>query len=249
MSSSEPPISGDVSPADDLQFEIAEHATPTPAVTRAPVQACAACGRPITSEYFAINNKAICPTCRERFDSRPKGSDVARFGLATLYGAGAALLGAILWFAIRRISGYEIGLVAIAVGFMVGKAVRKGSGNRGGVAFQILAVVLTYCGIAGNYVPDVAQVFVQSYHQRHANDASPEAHIPAATMAILAVYVIKFSFMFPFLGGMDNAIGLLIIGFALWQAWKFNRRRVLPITGPYQLGTAIPGTAVGGSVI
>jgi hypothetical protein len=42
----------------------------------------------------------------------------------------------------------------------------------------------------------------------------------------------------PFLGGAQNAIGLLIIGFALWEAGKLNRRRQLAITGPYQLGTA-----------
>ena len=31
----------------------------------------------------------------------------------------------------------------------------------------------------------------------------------------------------PFLAGAENIIGLLIIAFALWEAWKFNARRGL----------------------
>lgn len=48
----------------------------------------------------------------------------------------------------------------------------------------------------------------------------------------------------PFLGGFDNIIGILIIGFALYEAWKLNRRTPLDISGPYNLGgvtsTAVP---------
>jgi len=47
----------------------------------------------------------------------------------------------------------------------------------------------------------------------------------------------------PFLGGFDNIIGILIIGFALYEAWKLNRRTPLDITGPYNLG-AKPSSAV-----
>jgi hypothetical protein len=39
---------------------------------------------------------------------------------------------------------------------------------------------------------------------------------------------------------MSNVIGLLIIGFALWEAWKLNAHRPLPISGPYQISAA-PG--------
>ena len=43
---------------------------------------------------------------------------------------GAAILGAILYFAVTAITGYEIGLVAIAVGWLVGRAIQKGTGGR-----------------------------------------------------------------------------------------------------------------------
>ncbi len=125
-----------------------------------------------------------------------------------------------VWFAIRRFAHLQIGLVAIAVGYMIGKAVRKGSGGRGGRGYQVLAVVLTYCCIAANYMPDVLEALMDSAH----NSTAP---------AELIVFAFGYSLALPFLSGAQNFIGLLIIGFALWQAWKLTARRRLPITGPY----------------
>jgi hypothetical protein len=48
--------------------------------------------------------------------------------------------------------GVEIGIIAIAVGYMVGKAVRAGSRGLGGRPQQILAVLLTYFSITTSYV-------------------------------------------------------------------------------------------------
>ena len=47
----------------------------------------------------------------------------------------------------------QLGLVAIAVGLLVGWAVRKGSGGRGGWKFQALAMALTYVSIAASWLP------------------------------------------------------------------------------------------------
>jgi len=50
----------------------------------------------------------------------------------------------------------------------------------------------------------------------------------------------------PFLGGFENIIGILIIGFALYEAWKINRRVPLELSGPYNVGettsTAVTAT-------
>jgi hypothetical protein len=42
----------------------------------------------------------------------------------------------------------------------------------------------------------------------------------------------------PFLAGFENVIGLVIIGFALYQAWQMNRRVPMTINGPYAVGRA-----------
>jgi len=49
------------------------------------------------------------------------------------------------------------------------------------------------------------------------------------------MYVVAFvvSYALPFLAGFQNIIGILIIAFGLWEAWKFNKRVDAAITGPY----------------
>jgi hypothetical protein len=52
---------------------------------------------------------------------------------------------------------------------------------------------------------------------------------------ILVVLVFAVSLAAPFLAGLQNVIGLLIIGFALWEAWKINKRAKVSFAGPYSL--------------
>ena len=69
---------------------------------------------------------------------------------ATALGLLAGLAGAAIWYAVRKITDYEIGLIAIVVGLMVGVAVRKGSKGRGGWFYQALAMTLTYCCVCAS---------------------------------------------------------------------------------------------------
>src|SRR5206468_726575 len=48
-------------------------------------------------------------------------------------------------------------LIAILVGFFVGKAVSWGSYRRGGWKYQTLAMVLTYLSIVASYVPVIVK--------------------------------------------------------------------------------------------
>ena len=43
------------------------------------------------------------------------------------------------------------------------------------------------------------------------------------------------AFASPFLSGASNIIGILIIGIALYEAWKLNKR--VPVTGPFQFAS------------
>ncbi len=155
---------------DGLQFETVEPIVGPAAAGGRP--ACVACKRPITDVYYTVGSGALCPDCRDRVMAPPAGRSVARLAKATLLGLGAGLVGAIGWFAIRRLTGYEIGLVAVVVGVMVGTAVRKGSGGRGGRGYQWLAVALTYCCICANYLPDVATAVFAAAGHRHTASAS-----------------------------------------------------------------------------
>jgi len=236
---------------DDLQLEHAE-IPDTPLV-------CAGCGVPIGETYFEVNGRVVCPSCQGRIvGARAEGSGVGRLVVATLLGVGAAAVGAIVWYGIREVTGYEVGLVAIGVGLLVGVAVQRGSGGRGGVPYQILAVVLTYLSIVSASAPYVWQgIRIGVARQIDARKAgqTPDAaaaqaetppsadaeamanefmhHLPASAWLTMGAIVLGS----PFMGGFTNAIGWLIIFFGLQQAWRLTRRAPLKVAGPFTLST------------
>src|SRR5579871_2160204 len=138
------PSMNDQSPnADDareLQFDEAEFAAPA-----AGVPLCAACQQTIPDHYFQVNGAVLCERCSTAVRaSLTGGSSLRRFVKAGFYGFGAAVAGFALYFGVLKLTGMEIGLISIVVGFMVGAAVRKGSEGRGGALYQLTAVFLTY---------------------------------------------------------------------------------------------------------
>lgn len=73
--------------------------------------------------------------------------------------------------------------------------------------------------------------------------ATPRAIKPRAThphfgrVLLALVALLLLAARVPFLAGLSNLMGLIIIGVAVLQAWRLNRRVTLSITGPYRLGT------------
>jgi hypothetical protein len=242
-------IQPDDAPAlDTLQFD-------APADGPAGPPVCAECGGAIADSYYEVNGHVVCASCKAKFESRRSGgSAAARLGRATLFGFGAAIAGAGLYYAILALTGYEIDLVAVAVGWLVGRAVHVGSGGRGGWGYQTLAVGLTYLAIVSTYIPFLATEFSERQPAAEASaPAAPEAAPAAADvpapeagsllMALGALVLIAVAA--PFLAGMENVIGVLIIGFALYQAWKMNARVTLVFNGPYAIGAPGATTAAG----
>lgn len=275
-----------------LQFDVAEsgsasssHHSGTSGTT------CKACSRPITNTYFQVNSAIICESCRAALD-KPSGTRFTRGMHATGLGLLAAIAGSLLYFAVAAITGREFGLVAIAVGFMVGKAVRKGSRGRGGWAYQSLAVGLTYLAIVSTYIPligkefqknadamstrarpraptiDTITISARAPENRRALDSTVAArgdsgfsvaqagspsgspaiptqrkHLGPATLLLGSGALVLLAAMIPIFAGFSNLIGLLIIGIAVFEAWKINRRIALAITGPYRVAGAAQGTS------
>jgi hypothetical protein len=191
-----------------LQFERLE------APEDAPPAACAGCGRALSGTYYEAAGRVFCAACRDgALAALAQGSPAARFLGALAFGAAAAGLGSAAWFAIVTLTGYQIGLVAVAIGWAVGRAVLAGSGGWGGPAYQALAVLLTYLAIAASYLPRV---------------------LPLTADPLAAVLV---ALELPVLQIRDGGIiGALIVGFALFEAWRINQRRVLAFSGPFRIG-------------
>lgn len=142
---------------DELQFEEAEFPAETGAVQEHRTH-CSACSTAIPDVYYEANGKVVCSSCRDKIEAAlSQGSRLGRVVKACGFGTIAAAIGAILYYAIMRITGLNIGLVAVVVGLMVGGAVKAGSGSRGGRFYQLLAVFLTYSAIAAMYIPDMMQ--------------------------------------------------------------------------------------------
>src|SRR4051812_5894851 len=95
----------------DLQFDRAEPAAPpSPASVAgfgpppaAPSSACAVCARPLTDWYFEAGGKLLCPACQQLVAaSMTGGSGFWRLAKALVFGLGAGLVGAAIWWTVSR---------------------------------------------------------------------------------------------------------------------------------------------------
>lgn len=198
---------------DELNFDRAEFA----GMEARNSTSCTGCGGGISDAYYEANGEVICEPCAaSASDPGGDSSSTARVMRAAVFGSVAAALGWALYYGIFALTGYEFGLIAIVVGFMVGAAVSAGSGGRGGWLYQLMAMGLTYTAMVMTYVPMILE------------DA-------AADGGISVVVAVAISFVAPFLMGMENIIGLIILGIGIYEAWKLNKRVAITVTGPHPL--------------
>lgn len=233
---------------DKLQFDRAEGAG---------AGACSACHQPLTESYFVANGQVVCTNCRNAvLVEWNRGSAAGRFGNALGLGLLAATACAVVWYLVLKWTDSQWGILAIVVGFVVGTAVRRGSNGRGGWRYQTLAILLTYTAIVSSYVPFIVEGLRQTSPQEAQQATAPTDSVAAATaasttspaappgpfavvVALIALVVLLYAT--PILTGIQSPIGLLIVGIALYEAWKFNRKAELNIAGPYQVsGGAAP---------
>ena len=214
-----------------LSFERAEfESQATPGLT------CAFCRSPIQKQYWQINKRAACGQCRGQVQREVETSMTrARFLSALQYGALAAAAGSVGWIVISKVTGYEIGIVAIGIGYFVGKAVRKGAGGFGGRRYQVLAVLLTYSSIALASLPAIFEALRQAPHHVAATAAPGLGAMLWGWTVILG-----FALASPFLGGMQNFMGLIIIGIGLYEAWKLTRPLPVQVLGPFAIEPSPP---------
>ncbi|RKH41956.1 hypothetical protein D7X55_17875 [Corallococcus sp. AB049A] len=230
-----PPASDEAS----LQFDRAEF-TEAPPATKCTVCQCA-----IQSVYYEVNQRLLCPACREEVEEAMKGGSKSKRALtASMYGFGAGIAGAIVYWVVS-LTGYNIGLIAILVGWMVGTAVFKGSESRGGRGYQALAVLLTYLAVGASLSPDLYkamkersdfQTFHAASHSLDSEPVEPPDEVAQAVAAVATTVVLTPAL--PVLVGIEQPMSGLIYGFALFEAWRRTKRAELNIAGPFKLAEA-----------
>lgn len=244
---------------DSLDFERADHTA----------RACAQCATPITDRYYTLGAHVLCESCHLAFRNAevPGNAATRLFGAAAL-GTLAAAVGCALWLLVTQLTGYEIGLIAIVVGYIVGIAVQIGARRVGGLFYQLLAAFLTYTAIVMTYVPMIANDLIANpdflqeiernlkttgvesraleesadhpdYAAEGGNPNLP-VEVPDEKAALAWLAAVPLAYAMPFLAGFENIIGILIIGFALWQAFRMNARTKIELQGPFRLEARDP---------
>jgi hypothetical protein len=212
----------------ELSFERAEFEN-----QHKPTLSCGYCKKPLSTQYWQISRRPACAECRSVVEREVDASmSRARFISAFQYGVLAAAAGSVAWIIISKVTGYEIGIVAIGIGYLVGKAVRKGAGGFGGTRYQVLAMFLTYSAIALASLP---AIFEAIRHSHSSGASAAPTHVGLAGMLEAWATLIAFAYASPFLGGMQNIMGLFIIGIGLYEAWKLTRAIPLNVLGPFPI--------------
>jgi len=233
----------------DLQFNTAEPLQGQPGLT------CTACSRPISDTYFEVNGKVVCGPCRNILEDQwNRGGSGGRFVTAFGLGLLAAIGSAIVWYGVMELTDSQWGILAVLVGLAIGKAVSKGANGRGGWRYQTLAILLTYTAIVSSYAPYV----IQGFRERAAHDSAqttPTDSLVASDSATTATSgavatqaapgvgmivvglaaLLLLLYATPIMIGFQSPITLFILGIALYEAWKLNKKAELRITGPYQV--------------
>ena len=176
------------------------------------------------------------------FDQELKDSH-GLFGRAVLFGIGGAIAGLILYSTVGIVTGYSIGFVSLAVGWLVGKSMLLGSKNRTGRRYQIVAALLTYAAVSVSAVPIGLYHLIKNPDAINASaDATAATPTPNSTDKVAAEpatettddesegsiagaigYLLLLGLISPFLELQEmpsGLIGLIILAVGIQIAWK-----------------------------
>ena len=225
---------------------------------------CASCGTVMLDEYYSIGDKPVCAGCRTSFEKvRASSRTTKAFGKAFAFGLGAALAGAVVYYAVIALFELEIGIVAILIGWMVGQAMLKALRGSGSRRYQVLAAVLTYFAVGVAYLP---LAFNSKNQESAATQQDPTAVAPqqgqpatspsAATATspdstsgsdssggslILGIgALVAFAFALPAMMAFSSGGGVLsalIIAIGMHQAWRMTGTSGLTVAGPFRVGS------------
>lgn len=130
-------------------------------------------------------------------------------GLGIVAGLGGAIIGAVAWAAITVSTGYQMGWIAIGVGFLVGIAVRiagKGLDNSFGIAGAVFAL---FGCVLGNFLT----ICVQLAEERE-------------TTYMEVISSLDLEKIGQWMSGTFQVLDLLFYGIAVYEGYQFAFRRV-----------------------
>jgi len=175
---------------------------------------CGGCRQPISGSYFKIKGTSFCTGCTEKIRAQVPRDSHAAF----------ALVGLVLYVVFALATGLIIGYVSLAVGYIVGKAMRMGSGGVGGRRYQVAAVLLTYFAVSMSAVPIAIE---QARHVTISGKVAAELALAGIASPILQLQ-----------DPVHGLIGLIILFVGMRFAWRFTAAPTLNVSGPHTAPTA-----------
>jgi hypothetical protein len=227
---------------------------------------CKACNQGIAGHYYRVNGSLACERCVDQFKNQIPKDTHAVFVRGLAFGIAGAILGLILYSGFSIITGIEIGYVALAVGWLIAKAIKMGSRGIGGRRYQVAAVALTYAAVSVSAIPIYfAQLNKEEIQKSSRTEPAPSANPGAATpsegsspstantpsptdkpkvnlLKALGL-LMALGLASPFLeleNPLNGALGLLILFVGMNIAWRLTAGPKIEILGPFAANASAP---------
>jgi hypothetical protein len=208
---------------DQAEFDASAAQERSPLGESTEALACLLCQQRVVDRYFRVNDRCVCPRCKERLEHNSEQGAPGAAVRASLFGAAGGVLGSLLYYAVAALTHMELGIIAIVVGILVGKGVRRGAGLHRHWLYPTLGVGITYLAIVSTYIPEVMRALAE----RTSGGGNPAA----------AAQALVFACMLPFLMLFELEIwGPIILAIGLWEGFRYARAPKLTWSGPFHAG-------------
>lgn len=182
---------------------------------------CAQCGTTLTPQTrVETADRSFCRPCFDRLEADLRaGIEATRTDVPYPAALGGALLGgaagALLWWGFTVLTNIAFGLVAVAIGFLVGHGTVRFAGGKRSRGLQVLSVAVALLSfLVASYL--VNMTFVN--HALAEQNDTRRLGFPPSNLAVF-VQVIGMGF-----GIMD----VVFVAITLWEAWKIPRPIPVP---------------------
>jgi hypothetical protein len=182
---------------------------------------CARCDKLLAGDdRVTAGDRQFCRSCYAvlRFELQQAVDGMSKDVNYPMALAGAVLggiAGIVLWWGFTVLTRFAFGLVAVAIGFLVGHGAVRFSGNKRSAGLQALAIVVAVlCFAVAMYL--VNMTFINDTFATR-GDSRRVPFPPASVEMFFRIVSLGF-------GVMD----LVFLGIVVWEAWRIPRPLTLP---------------------
>lgn len=149
----------------------------------------------------------VCSNCAAALEEafRAETQDANLVG-ALFLGLGAAVASCLVWYAIVVLTNCEVGIIAIAVGWLIGQAIVVGAGRKRGVPLQVLGVLIAVIAMAFAECLIVRHFLVEAMAEEGQQVEIPYLLPLGETLTLIGA------------GLRSNPLTLLFWAIAVWEA-------------------------------